>query len=308
MKSDIFEKMGHKRNPKNIVFFEEEVIKKDEADGILSRLKETDLKRKTSEKQQENEVDFSKREKKKRKKMKKLQEEVENEIVNGQKQINQEFKAEKRKKKKVKHQDESTDSQCNTGEENDNKKVKKSKKIKDVREHIEEEPPKKSKKRKHVEEDENQVNGNNTEENNTSNKEDDIESAKKPKPESKRSLKRKKHAKLLEEKKLKAELNMQHSVLNYLSKWKHARSDWKFEKLKQIWLQQNLFIVDKLPEEYWSTVVEYLNGSKGATRKIILKGALKIIEEEDIAEAENDDEDYQTKLRRARDVLQSLEE
>lgn len=300
--------MGHKKNPKNIVFFEDEVIKKDEADGLLSRLKETDIKRKTSEKQQENEVDFSKTEKKKRKKMKRLQEEVENETVNEPNEINQEFIAEKVNKKKVKRQGESTDSQSNTGEENCNKKAKKSKKSKEIHENIDEEPPKKSKKRKHVQEDENQVNGNTTEENNTSNKEDDIESAKKPKPESKRSLKRKKHAKLLEEKKLKADLNMQQSVLNYLSKWKHARSEWKFEKLKQIWLQQNLFIVDKLPEEFWSTVVEYLNGSKGATRKIILKGALKIIEEEDKTEGENDDEDYQTKLRRARDVIQSLEE
>lgn len=291
--------MGHKKKLKNIVYFEDEVIKKEEADSLLNRLKET-------KKQYENETGISKIERKK-KKTRKQQVEIENEseTVNKQNEIHQDCKTEQVKKKR-KHQDESSDSKTNV-EENTIKKEK-SKKSKKIPENNEEgSPPKKSKKRKQEEEDKDHAD-NNTIEEDSSNKEEGTDSAKKPKSESKRSLKRKKHAQLLEEKKMKGELKMQQSVLNYLSKWKHARCEWKFEKLKQIWLQQNLFVIDKLPEEFWSTIVEYLNGSKGATRKIILKEALKIIEKEDKAEGENDDNNYQTTLRRARDVVQTLEE
>lgn len=52
---------------------------------------------------------------------------------------------------------------------------------------------------------------------------------------------------------------------------------------------------------------EYFNVLKGATRKVILKEALKIIEEDNKSEVEHDDEGYLTRLRRAREIVQSLE-
>ncbi|XP_072385447.1 uncharacterized protein [Diabrotica undecimpunctata] len=125
--------------------------------------------------------------------------------------------------------------------------------------------------------------------------------------ESKRAKKRKKHMELQVAKKLKATLVTQESVLNYLSKWKHSRSEWKFEKLKQIWLSQNLFDSAKIPEEFWTTTLEYYTNSRGFVRNLILRDALKLIEN-DKADEDNPDEENQSKLKRARDIVQTLQE
>ncbi|KAJ8922728.1 hypothetical protein NQ315_007763 [Exocentrus adspersus] len=134
------------------------------------------------------------------------------------------------------------------------------------------------------------------------------ETSEEAKAESIRAQKRKKHQKLLEEKRLKSELSSQQNVLNYLSKWKHCRNEWKFEKLKQIWLQQNLFDTGKVPSEFWETAVEYFSGAKGAIRSVILKEALKIIEKEESTEEENTNENELLVLQRARDIVQHLQE
>lgn len=128
------------------------------------------------------------------------------------------------------------------------------------------------------------------------------------KPESIRAQKRNKYAKLLEAKQLKSELNAQQNALNYLSKWKHSRDQWKFEKLKQVWLQQSLFDLSKIPNEFWDTTVDYFSGARGAIREKILKDALEIIEKDDNTEEENLDEEYMQKLKRARDIVQNLQE
>ncbi|XP_023013086.2 uncharacterized protein [Leptinotarsa decemlineata] len=128
------------------------------------------------------------------------------------------------------------------------------------------------------------------------------------KKDSKRSQKKLKHEKLLAEKKLKAEVATQESVLNYLSKWKHCRQEWKFEKLKQIWLSQNMLDCSKIPNEFWETVVEYFTSSKGFIRKLVLRDALKVIEDEEKLEDDNVSEDQRTKIQRARDIVQNLQE
>ncbi|KAF7274178.1 uncharacterized protein LOC143204815 [Rhynchophorus ferrugineus] len=126
------------------------------------------------------------------------------------------------------------------------------------------------------------------------------------KKESIRSQKRKKHAKLLEEKKLKAELQYQQKALNYLSKWKHSRSEWKFEKLRQIWLQKNLLDETKIPDEFWENVVEYFSGSKGRCRQEILDEALKVVEKEN-PDDEDMSEEFKNQLKRARSIVQILQ-
>lgn len=127
--------------------------------------------------------------------------------------------------------------------------------------------------------------------------------------ESIRAKKRKKHAELMQQQKSKAELALQQKCLNYLSQWKHNREEWKFEKLKQVWLQQNMFSSLKMPEELWEILVEYFSGSKGKARDAIVKDALKIIEEEDgTAEKTDEGDDDDIKLRRARDIIQNLQE
>lgn len=118
-----------------------------------------------------------------------------------------------------------------------------------------------------------------------------------------RAMKRKKHAALMQEKKLKAELALQQKCLNYISQWKHNRSEWKFEKLKQVWLQQNMFNSDKIPAEIWDTVVDYFCGCKGKARETIIQDAVKVIDAENESE-----EDGGIKMKRARDIVQNMHE
>lgn len=138
------------------------------------------------------------------------------------------------------------------------------------------------------------------------------------KPESIRAMKRRKHENLLKEKKLKHELDMQQKSLNYLSKWKHSRTEWKFEKLRQIWLQQNMYDTAKVPDQFWDTLVEYLSGSKGQIRKVLIKEALGVIEKKEAKKSEEENNDVEEEseekvddaniIKRARDVIQNLEE
>ncbi|XP_066145485.1 uncharacterized protein C7orf50 homolog isoform X2 [Euwallacea fornicatus] len=127
------------------------------------------------------------------------------------------------------------------------------------------------------------------------------------KKESNRSRKKKKHSQLQEEQRLKGDLEMQQKALNYLSKWKHNRSEWKFEKLRQIWLQQYLLDVNKIPDEFWESAVQYFSGSKGHSRQVALDNAVKVIEEDEGVSEENQSEDYNMKLKRARDIIQNLQ-
>lgn len=135
------------------------------------------------------------------------------------------------------------------------------------------------------------------------------------KSDSKRAQKRKKHELILAEKKVKVEVTMQTKCLGYLTLWKHNRNEWKFEKLKQIWLQQSMFDSDKVPDQFWEILLAYIGNAKGKIRGIIVGEANKIIEEE--AEKQTDREGGEetvemsfddVKLQRARDVLQNLHE
>ncbi|XP_044748245.1 uncharacterized protein C7orf50 homolog isoform X2 [Coccinella septempunctata] len=118
---------------------------------------------------------------------------------------------------------------------------------------------------------------------------------------SKRALKRTKHQQLLDQKKKESDNESQQKALNYLSKWKHARSEWKFEKLRQVWLVQNIYDSGKIDEKYWETLIDYLNNSKGKVREKVINEAIKIIENEEI---ELND---QMKFKRAKDIVQCLQ-
>lgn len=132
------------------------------------------------------------------------------------------------------------------------------------------------------------------------------EASNEPKPLSIRATKRMKHAKLIEDKKMKSDLAIQEKTFNYLSKWKHNRNEWKFEKLKQIWLQQNLFNSAKIPDEFWKTVVDYMGSASAHVRDLLCKEALKIIEKED--EETNENDEHKIRVSRARDIIQCLQE
>lgn len=134
---------------------------------------------------------------------------------------------------------------------------------------------------------------------------DDVDNENSPKiqkNESKRAKKRIRHMELLLNKKIKTDLNNRETNLNYLSKWKHSRNDWKFEKRRQLWLKQNMFDVEKIPDDFWDILVEYFSNAKGNVRKNILDEALKIIEGNESEEKED------ILFNRARSMVQCLQE
>lgn len=87
--------------------------------------------------------------------------------------------------------------------------------------------------------------------------------------------------------------------------WKHAQNEWKFEKLRQIWLMDNLLDETCIPEDIFPTVLEYFEGCKGMAREQLLKKGMDFIRkveenEEDIDEVES------VAYQRARKLLQAL--
>lgn len=148
------------------------------------------------------------------------------------------------------------------------------------------------KKRKRNEESETTENSEKTEESGIKKSDDTV---------SKRALKRMKYQELLDKKKNESETTLRSKALNYLSKWKYNKTDWKFEKLRQVWLVQNLYDSSKIEDKFWETIVEYFNSAQGKVREKILKEAIKIVETEDI---ELND---QVKFQRAKDIVQSLQ-
>lgn len=148
--------------------------------------------------------------------------------------------------------------------------------------------------------------------NNTSNTDDNLEGkesstsdTKKPKQPSKRQLKREKAERKENEKREANRLEAMKKGLNYVSKWKHAQNEWKFEKLRQIWLMDNLLDETCIPEDIFPTVLEYFEGCKGMAREQLLKKGMDFIRkveenEEDIDEVES------VAYQRARKLLQAL--
>lgn len=91
-----------------------------------------------------------------------------------------------------------------------------------------------------------------------------------------------------------------------LFQWKHAKSEWKFEKVKQIWLVNNLFDENLVPGKFYPTVVEYFEGCKGMVKDQLVKKAMGVIQKvEELAE-ESEDAVESTEYQRARQLLQAL--
>lgn len=128
---------------------------------------------------------------------------------------------------------------------------------------------------------------------------------KKPKQPSKRQLKREKAEKKENEKREAHRLDAMKKGLTYVSKWKHARSEWKFEKLRQIWLIDNLLDETCIPDDIFPTVLEYFEGCKGMAREQLLKKGMDVIKKIEDNE-ENKDEMETVAYQRARQLLQAL--
>ncbi|KAK2576272.1 hypothetical protein KPH14_005638 [Odynerus spinipes] len=133
--------------------------------------------------------------------------------------------------------------------------------------------------------------------------EDNTKNAKKP---SNRQLKRERAEQRVAEKREASKAEATQKALTYVTKWKYAKSQWKFEKFRQIWLIDNLLDDTLIPDEIFPIVLEYFEGCKGMAREELLKKGMDVVR---IAEenVEKKDEIIESvSYKRARLLLQAL--
>lgn len=133
------------------------------------------------------------------------------------------------------------------------------------------------------------------------------ETVRKEKP-SKRRLKKEKAIEMATRRKQTGRATAMRNALNYVSMWKHSRSEWKFEKLKQIWLMDNLLDSDSIPDTIFPVVLEYFEGCRGMAREILLKKGMEVVRKAEERENELDEMEIveSTAYKRARQLLQAL--
>ncbi|XP_036937252.1 uncharacterized protein C7orf50 homolog [Acanthopagrus latus] len=92
-------------------------------------------------------------------------------------------------------------------------------------------------------------------------------------------------------------------ALDYLNCWAENRTEWKFQKTRQTWLLQHMFDSEKIPDEKFSVLLQYLEGLRGAARDTTVQKALALVEESGQAP---EDKAVQQRAHRAREVIQLL--
>uniref|UniRef100_A0A3P9HL54 Zmp:0000000624 n=1 Tax=Oryzias latipes TaxID=8090 RepID=A0A3P9HL54_ORYLA len=135
-------------------------------------------------------------------------------------------------------------------------------------------------------------------------------------PEERRVLERKvkKILKKEEKKRLKAEghsdgktvaagPSASQQALEYLTCWAENRSVWKFQKTRQTWLLQHMFDSEKIPDEKFSLLLQYLEGLRGMARDTTVEKAMSMVEESGRAP---EDAVVQQRAHRAREIIQML--
>lgn len=68
----------------------------------------------------------------------------------------------------------------------------------------------------------------------------------------------------------------------YLQLWRDNRTEWKYNKLRQVSVSKALFLdTDPLDDETWHLAMEYLCGTKGHMRQLMRDAAQKVIDDVD---------------------------
>ncbi|XP_047919579.2 uncharacterized protein C7orf50 homolog isoform X4 [Anser cygnoides] len=136
-------------------------------------------------------------------------------------------------------------------------------------------------------------------------------------PEERRKLERKlKKERKKEEKKLMREagistkkeepkkLSGSELALAYLTSWSKNPEEWKFQKTRQTWLLLHMYDKEKVPDEYFTILLDYLQGLRGSARDTTVQKAEALMKELDGSDAE--DPSVVEKSERIRQVLQLL--
>lgn len=95
----------------------------------------------------------------------------------------------------------------------------------------------------------------------------------------------------------------------YLTKWKQDKTQWKFEKLRQISIQNTCLDESKMTDEIWEIAAEYLSGTKGAAKSKLCEMAESTIDklDEEIQKTNDKSLIVSASYKRARELLQSLD-
>ena len=126
--------------------------------------------------------------------------------------------------------------------------------------------------------------------------------------ETRRSKRKKNHEKSQEDKKVKSKNRDKEEVAQYLKCWKDKSENWKYHKVKQVYIQNNIFDEKIIEDEIWQIALEYLSGTKGAGKEAILKSAQNVIKEIDDKNEDSDENSdvMKVKYKRARELMQML--
>lgn len=92
-------------------------------------------------------------------------------------------------------------------------------------------------------------------------------------------------------------------AFDYLTCWAENHTEWKFQKTRQTWLLQHIFDVEKIPDDKFLVLLQYLEGLRGGARETTVQKALSLIEESGQAPQ---DRSVQQRAHRAREVIQLL--
>lgn len=138
-----------------------------------------------------------------------------------------------------------------------------------------------------------------------------------------RQMKKEKFVQRQAEAQAAAKDQLKSQCMSYLSQWKHDRDNWKFMKAKQVWLYKNKFSSHLLPDVSWPLFLEYFESAKGNIRNMLLDDANKVIKqmdewmeaqnssnknEDETEELETDNKPDEISYKRARDLIQCLQE
>ncbi|XP_076779585.1 protein cholesin isoform X1 [Arvicanthis niloticus] len=94
-------------------------------------------------------------------------------------------------------------------------------------------------------------------------------------------------------------------ALEYLQGWAQKQESWRFQKTRQTWLLLHMYEEDKVPDEHFSTLLDYLEGLKGSARELTVQKAEALMQKLDEASPETRDRSL-GKMQRLRQVLQLL--
>ncbi|XP_054913938.1 uncharacterized protein C7orf50 homolog isoform X2 [Poeciliopsis prolifica] len=90
-------------------------------------------------------------------------------------------------------------------------------------------------------------------------------------------------------------------ALDYLTRWAQNRPAWKFQKIRQTWLLQHMYDSEKVPDDTFVVLLQYLEGMFGRAKETTVQKALVLVEESGKAPQ---DVSVQQRAQRAREVIQ----